>query len=164
MHAADGTPTLGPCAGKPLESEVLRHIESRFWSKVAQTDDDECWEWLASVTTSGYGQVHYRRGHLRRNLMAHRVAYELLIGPIPTGMTLDHLCRNKRCVNPAHLEIVTQRENVLRAAGSTAHCKRGHAWTEDNVLFENGSRKCKTCNRRRQAEYRERRRAREARA
>ena len=77
--------------------------EERFWAKVDKTDD--CWLWTANRTNAGYGHFWLDR----RMVLAHRFAYELLIGPIPDGLTLDHLCRVRACVNPAHLEAVTNR-------------------------------------------------------
>lgn len=86
-------------------------FEERFWSKVVRDDDGlYCWPWIAS-TAHGYGQIN-RDGRPR---MAHRVAYELLVGPIPEGLDLDHLCSTPRCCNPSHLEPVTRGVNVSRA-------------------------------------------------
>ena len=85
-------------------------IAASFWPKVDRRADDECWPWLATVNRKGYGQVS-RDGAIRP---AHRVAYELLVGPIPEEMTLDHLCRNTGCVNPTHLEPVSAAENTRR--------------------------------------------------
>ena len=93
-------------------------LERRFWAKVNKTDD--CWIWTAQRTKHGYGQV--RQNKVSR--MAHRVAYEWLVGPIPEGLVIDHLCENPACVNPAHLEPVTNSTNVIRAYGGT--CRFGH--------------------------------------
>ena len=92
--------------------------EARFWRHTQKGGPDECWVFTGNGKGSGraakqgcgYGQLY----HGGRKQMAHRFAYELLVGPIPTGLQLDHLCRNKRCVNPAHLQPVTQRENTKR--------------------------------------------------
>ena len=81
----------------------------RFWSKVDKTN--ECWEWTASTTGNGYGQF-WINGKLTG---AHRVSYEMEYGPIPDGLQIDHLCENKLCVRPSHLEAVTQQENLRRA-------------------------------------------------
>ncbi|MDP9224875.1 MAG: HNH endonuclease [Actinomycetota bacterium] len=98
--------------------------------------------------------------------LAHRVAYELLVGPIPEGLTLDHLCRNTSCVNPQHLEPVTVRENVLRGMGWGAknkrktHCHRGHPFDAKNTLrIPGGTRKCRTCANQASREYRLRKKA-----
>jgi hypothetical protein len=91
--------------------------------------------------------------------MAHRVAWELMRGPIPRGMTIDHLCRMPLCVNPSHLEVVTLKENVLRGFGSPAmnarktHCLKGHPLTLDNVYLYRGSRSCRMCMRARFKRY-----------
>jgi hypothetical protein len=86
-------------------------FEERFWSKVAWGGDEECWQWLRATNRDGYGQFHVP-GHGMG--AAHRVAYELEVGEIPKGLTLDHNCENKSCVNPLHLEPVTQAENNRR--------------------------------------------------
>lgn len=112
-----------------------------------------CWIWNASLNPGGYGQICTRTGH---PALAHRVSYELNRGPIPKGLTLDHLCRNRCCVNPDHLEAVTMTLNVLRGIGPTAVnarktiCKRGHALTQDNVHLWRNMRFCKACIRIRQ--------------
>lgn len=155
-QATRRAPLMGPRSGRPMDPEWLSAVALVFWRKVARGADNECWEWTASRRGGGYGQIHFRR----INRPAHRVAYELLVGPIPPGLTLDHLCRNRRCVNPAHLEPVTISENVRRAVGGGTHCKRGHEFTPDNVLFIPDGRKCKTCNRARQRAYAVRRKAR----
>ncbi len=93
----------------------------------------------------GYGIV-WVRGKLQ---LSHRVAYEETIGPIPTGLDIDHLCRNHSCYNPEHLEPVTRKENVRRGKGhgSEAHCPRNHPYSGDNLLVvKNGKgRECRTC-------------------
>ncbi len=120
----------------------------RFWRKVAKSDG--CWTWQAAKVGSGYGRVHWG-GWVQQ---AHRVAYELLVGPIPDGLHLDHLCRNPGCVNPAHLEPVTPGENVLRGVGVSAvhanatHCHKGHLFDEANTYIDpNGWRRCRACHR-----------------
>jgi hypothetical protein len=126
-------------------------IEERFWAKVDASGD--CWEWTAGRTTMGYGAFKYKHYSL-----AHRFAYELLVGPIAGNLVLDHLCRNRICVNPDHLEPVTLEENIRRGvAGKVAgakeraktHCPRGHEYSETNtyVVPKTGHRRCKTCHR-----------------
>lgn len=122
-------------------------LSERFWPKVRKTDG--CWEWIGSVRPNSYGQV---RGANGRTQKAHRVAYELLVGPIPPGLQLDHLCRNRKCVNPAHLEPVTQRVNILRgespaAKGARAtECPQGHPYDDENTRIKpGGGRDCRAC-------------------
>lgn len=120
-------------------------IEQRFWSKVDASGD--CWLWLGSITANGYGQTSVGG----RRQAAHRYAYEQTVGPIPNGLQLDHLCRVHACVNPDHLEPVTNRENVLRGVGTSAvnarktHCIHGHPLSGDNLMVYGSWRKCRTC-------------------
>jgi hypothetical protein len=113
---------------------------------------DGCWEWLGSRHGKGYGHFAVRGTTTR--MKAHRYSYELFRGPIPEGMTLDHLCRNRSCVNPSHLEPVTNRENILRGEGLAArcarqtHCKYGHPFDEANTVVTKRQRICRTCHRR----------------
>jgi len=111
--------------------------------------DNGCWNWTGHVNAAGYGKlcIDYK---MRR---AHRVTYELFKGAIPSGLVIDHLCRNRKCVNPDHLEAVPLKENVLRGEGLSALnsrktvCVRGHMLSEDNVYRLRGktTRICKTC-------------------
>ena len=105
-----------------------------------------CWLWIGSVNENGYGTVGRWRGPQRR---AHRAFYELLVGPIPDGLDLDHLCRVRRCVNPAHLEPVTRSENLRRSVRSMRLvCKKGHPLTPENTRVKSdGRRRCRTCQR-----------------
>jgi hypothetical protein len=108
-----------------------------------------CWPWLGGLNGHGYGtQGTTFRGF---KWLAHRLVYEIMVGPIPKGLTLDHLCRNHACVNPLHLEPVTAVENVMRGDGWAArkarqtHCTRGHPLTEDNIYRRGGRWRCRTC-------------------
>ena len=121
--------------------------------------DSGCWLWISSINGSGYG-MFYADGKMKK---AHRVSYEWFVGPIPNDLVLDHLCRVRNCVNPDHLEPVTQKENTLRGTSVSAlnavktHCPQGHEYTEENTrIKQNGSRDCKVCNRERKKtkEYR----------
>lgn len=112
-------------------------------------DSHGCWIWNGYKTRSGYGTIHIG-GKQKR---AHRVVYEFIKGSIPDGIELDHLCRNKLCCNPDHLDPVDHRTNVLRGSGIPAknaqmtHCKNGHAFTKENTYIKkNGnSRVCRMC-------------------
>jgi hypothetical protein len=121
-------------------------VAERFWSKVDKTAD--CWLWQGSKS-NGYGYF-YLNG---KNTGAHRVAYEMLCGPIPDGLVLDHLCQAPACVNPDHLEPVTHQENIRRgprerygANRYKTHCSRGHKLSGDNVADQGGGRRrCVIC-------------------
>jgi hypothetical protein len=118
--------------------------EQRFWQKVDRSGN--CWIWLAGTFRCGYGQFGIDGG---RKISAHRYAYELIKGPIPKTLELDHLCRTPACVNPAHLEPVTHQENMLRirkANASKTHCKHGHPLIEANIYVAPlGDRQCRAC-------------------
>lgn len=133
----------------------MRRTETeRFWAKVDKTGGPEhlswrgtvCWVWTASRTPGGYGQIRVA-GKL---VTAHRWAYENAKGPIPAGLQTDHLCRTRACVNPDHLEGVTQQENIRRGlAGkyqsARTHCPQGHPYDAENTHLYQGRRYCLAC-------------------
>lgn len=96
---------------------------------------DGCWLWTGTKHNEGYGRVSFRG----TKAFAHRTSYERFVGPIPEGLTIDHLCRNKSCVNPAHLEAVTRKENAFRGNciaaqnANKTHCKNGHEFSPENT-------------------------------
>lgn len=127
----------------------------RFWSKVAIATGDECWIWIAGKTNAGYGQYHIGMAGKNRSKMglAHRISFEAIRGQVPEGLDLDHLCRNRDCVNPDHLEPVTRGENVRRGIKGvlTTHCPQGHEYSHQNThINKHGHRLCRTCNREKQ--------------
>ena len=149
--------TLADIQARTIERTglVSALLEERFRCKVEITTEEACWIWTASVDGSGYGK-YLRDGRL---VGAHRVAYEVVVGPIPDGLEIDHLCKVRNCVNPAHMEAVTHRENTLRsdspvvALYSETHCSKGHEWTEENTYIKKGGRECRICRRDRNREY-----------
>lgn len=120
--------------------------EDRFWSKVDRTGD--CWEWTASGKLAGYGHIRVNG----RLWLAHRYSWTLAGRELTEGLVLDHICDNKKCVNPDHLQQVTHRENILRGTSPSAsnstrtHCIRGHVFDESNTYVNpRGKRLCRTC-------------------
>lgn len=115
----------------------------------AEVREDGCWHWTGPVSTSGYSRITYRG----LNLYGHRISYEMYRGPIPEGLVIDHLCRNRLCVNPGHLEVVTDRTNILRGIAPSAkvartqRCQRGHDLTDPANIQPrgNGHRMCRAC-------------------
>jgi hypothetical protein len=111
---------------------------------------DGCWLWRGWRNSEGYGRV--RVPGQSGVALAHRVSYETLVGPIPEGKQLDHLCRNTACIRPSHLEPVTSRENTMRGRNQVAvlarqtHCKRGHALKGGNLRLTRTGRSCRRCN------------------
>lgn len=143
----------GRIAGQP-NRYILGHgfastIHKRFWGKVLKTES--CWLWTGCKNKDGYGKIRFNG----KTELAHRVAWELANGPLAEGLTIDHVwpkCQNRSCVNLAHLEPVTNKENILRGFGVSAtnarksHCKHGHPLSGGNLyLASNGDRHCRTC-------------------
>jgi len=127
--------------------------EEAFWNKVwFPSCEEDRWLWTGTCQSDGYGQFRVDGGRVG----AHRFAYQSEVGPISNGLTIDHLCRTRNCVNPSHMEAVTLKENILRGTGRGAlharqtACIYGHEFTEKNTyLHPNGSRRCRACRRRR---------------
>jgi hypothetical protein len=123
-------------------------VFDRLFGKVDYDEKTRCLIFTGSLRGSGYGQIWMREA--QRSVEAHRVAYELFVGAIPDGMQIDHLCRNKLCVNPAHLEVVTPRENTLRGLKGrmVTECVHGHPYDEANTFWtREGRRRCRECSR-----------------
>lgn len=129
----------------------MADLPERFWSKVSPEPNSGCWLWTAATTKNGYGKIDMAG----RTRDAHRLAYETLVGPVPAGLELDHRCRTRCCVNPAHLEPVTRSENVRRSSigdvlrrhhAAKTHCPAGHQYDEANTYrWTDGYRRCRAC-------------------
>jgi hypothetical protein len=142
-------PDLADLLGRPL-LPWLNDLEAfqRFMSRIVCHIPTGCWQYSGRLNRDTHSQVKLAG----RNRLGHRLAYEWLVGPIPSTLVLDHLCRNRSCVNPAHLEPVTAKENVMRGYGAPAiharktHCPQGHPYDETNtILLTDGGRRCRTC-------------------
>ena len=129
-----------------------------FFSRIYVVPATGCWHWKGVFKNDGYGMTGYAEGP------AYRQAYAWFVGPIPPGFDIDHLCRIRACVNPAHLEAVTKSENVVRARAARITCVNGHPWIPENIIVVNGgsARCCRTCKRAGDARAYERRKARNA--
>jgi hypothetical protein len=140
--------------GDPLKTltptRVRGTAEERFWAKVDAEGD--CWEWTGSTNEKGYGV--FKPSPQRGNVRSHRFAWEILVGPIPEGLELDHRCQNRRCCNTAHLEPVTHAVNSQRSSAGAAckrraakitHCPKNHPYSGDNLIVRRGSRECREC-------------------
>ena len=121
----------------------------RFRQKVKKTKG--CWNWLAASDNHGYGRFDF----LGKYAMAHRASYVLFVGDIPEGLTIDHICRHRGCVNPNHLRPMTLRDNILCGENIAAinarktHCKHGHPFSGENLLIrKNRTRVCRICHKR----------------
>lgn len=134
------------------DAREISRLPERIRSKI-EVRPNGCWQWTAAKYGKGYALVRWEGG----NRLAHRIVYQLLRGVTPPELTCDHLCRNRACVNPWHIELVTNRKNVLRGQGITAvnarktHCKHGHEFTEENTRWRirdgRWRRVCRACHR-----------------
>lgn len=139
---------------RPLQERtgpIAKSAAERFASRTLRQDDG-CIVWTGGKTLGGYGIFAgvTARGE-ETKVMAHRWSYEHHVGPIGEGLDIDHLCRNRACVNPSHLEPVTRLENIRRAAALKSHCPAGHPYDQANTYVRPGTvhRKCRTCARER---------------
>jgi hypothetical protein len=130
-------------------------VEERFWIRVDQSaGSSACWPWtLGRRDAKGYGSVRF----MGRTWVAHRLAWTLANGSVPAGLELDHLCRNRACCNPGHLELVTHAENMRRGRVhwvGPVSCPAGHSYDEANTYVHRGHRACKRCKVQRTREWR----------
>jgi hypothetical protein len=139
---------------------MVRSQVDAEWFKNQSVLLGNCWEWVGTKTSAGYGQLRVN-GKVQ---YVHRISYELFVGIIPNDLEIDHLCRNRACMNPDHLEVVSHRDNVLRGDAPPARyacatmCINGHLFTDSNTYFgvgKNGNvyRKCRKCAAQRQRTY-----------
>lgn len=147
-----------------MQRRIHGDDDARFWSKVDKEAPDGCWLWTGTPGRLGYATIKMG-GRDGRNVLVHRWSYERCVGPIPTGLDLDHKCHtesetclggktclHRLCVNPEHLEPVTERENSIRSLGPSGinhrktHCIRGHEFSEENTrIVRGGGRSCRAC-------------------
>ena len=147
----------------PLVNRVLTDKDlNRLWSKVIKgPNENDCWDWTGTLSEDGYAYLGVG-GRKGKNFLVHRLLYELVIGPIPDGKDLDHLCRNRWCVRPDHQEPVTRRINLLRGQtitareAATTHCPQGHPYDLFNTRFYRYGRQCRICSNTRPRQRRKR--------
>jgi hypothetical protein len=152
-----------PVVSRPTVAErALAKIQRNAAPSPHRPDLGPCWHWTGRTNQDGYGELRGRRS----DGLAHRIVFEHMVGPVPVGLELDHLCRVRYCVNPQHLEPVTPKENWRRGTSVTAqnaaktHCHRGHPFDSENTYVWRNSRICRACAR--EAKQRRQERKREA--
>lgn len=122
-------------------------INDRLRSNMQIDEKNGCWNWQRAINKGGYGTICY----MANRWFVHRLCYEMFRGPIPEGYEVDHLCRNRRCLNPDHLEPVTKLENIRRGAAAVTHCAKGHPYDEENTYLRSyrltNHRTCRACRR-----------------
>lgn len=122
--------------------------KEKLFKSISICQETGCWNWIGHIEKNGYGRFCYKG----KSKWAHRCAYQIIVGEIPSGLELDHLCKNTRCVNPNHLEPVSHRENMKRAGFVLAklhkaktHCPQGHPYSGVNLVVWNNQRFCRIC-------------------
>jgi len=130
-----------------MSKRQVTDLQDRFEKHFVPEPNTGCWLWIGGLQNGGYGAFYFNTGMFA----AHRVGYEIYKDKIPDGLTLDHKCRVRSCVNPDHLEVVTLKENILRGTGMSArnikktHCKNGHPFTDENTAMYQNARHCRKC-------------------
>jgi len=131
-----------------VKYEISPEDLKRFYSKIKFNEETWCWDWVGTTLQRGYGHFKLKRKIWR----SHRLSYLIHKGDLIEGLTLNHLCRNRKCCNPDHLEQITSKENILCGESFSAvnkrktHCKRGHEFTEENTInLSRNRRECRKC-------------------
>ena len=140
-------------SAKPISQAFALEVFERLKHLVPVGSKEDCWQYGGYISKqTGYGTIHAKAGNRWNKYHAHRLIYTALVGELPTNIVLDHTCRNRRCVNPNHLDPVTDRVNVRRGATIIAralaktHCKNGHPFNAANTFMRGNHRRCRACN------------------
>ncbi len=133
--------------GRPVAEKFFEKVDKNGPIPAYRPDLGQCWIWIAALDTDGYGMMMIKEGMEWRTHGAHVISWMVAGYKTQSGKELDHLCRNIKCVNPAHLELVTHKENMMRGEKATkTHCKRGHPFNQENTrIIPTGGRQCKSC-------------------
>ena len=132
----------------PSPHPVPERVRLGIWQRVEVGSLTQCWPWRLSTGSHGYGQVGWSLGDGRHSMTtAHRVAWQALFGPLPEGLTVDHVCHNRVCCNPTHLRLLTNRDNAAdNGQRDKSHCPKGHVYAGTNLIVNRkGHRFCRRC-------------------
>lgn len=138
----------------PIKSNTIPEIKNHeiFLSRIRINKENECWEWQGALDKNGYGHYSPRVYGKKSRYLAHRISYSIFVKQLTPGLLIDHICRNKKCVNPDHIREVTPQVNMIENSESITylnhiktHCIRGHEFTPENTRIQTDGRYCRAC-------------------